>query len=157
MTADCKYLIVDGHSVLFHWTELRQLQARQPRKAREELRKRMELLHDSSHWRVTLVFDGAGSKPDATREAKSMALIYSQKGQTADAIIEQIVAGHPKPEEILVITADEAEKQTVEALGASCFSPDWLEAELTIQGETFHHRMEAIHRSERWTSRSLKD
>jgi len=150
MPGTSRYLLVDGHSVIFHLPYLCHLHRNNPRKAREELRHSLEHLHDSSHWRVTLVYDGAGSKPDASREPRSMAIIYSAQGQTADSIIEQIVASQVDRDAILVVTADEAERQTVEALGANCTSPEWLEGEISAQDASFRQRLEQINRSQRW-------
>ena len=61
-----------------------------------------------------------------------------------------LVGASGKAKEILVVTADEAEKLTVESLGASTASPDWLRKELEMEGSTFTGRMERIHRSARW-------
>ena len=150
MTATRRYLLVDGHSVIFQLPALCRLHRSNPRKAREELRHSLEQLHDSSQWRVTLVYDGAGIKPDASREAHSMAIIYSAQGQTADSIIEQIVAAQKDRDVIWVVTADEAERQTVEALGAHCASPDWLQGEMAAEDASFRERLKHIHRSQKW-------
>lgn len=99
---------------------------------------------------MTLVYDGAGMKPDASRESRSMAIIYSAQGQTADSIIEQIVAAQKERDMIWVVTADEAERQTVEALGANCASPEWLEGEIAAEDATFRERLEHVHRTQKW-------
>ncbi|NBQ55599.1 MAG: hypothetical protein EBU36_02935 [Verrucomicrobia bacterium] len=77
-----RYLLVDGHSVLHAWPELRKLHSSKPASARETLIRQLSRLHDSGKWRVTLVFDGqkggkeerlraSGKKHDDRRKIKS--------------------------------------------------------------------------------------
>lgn len=124
-----RYLLVDGHSVLHSWPELRQLHSRQPSSARERLIRQLSQLHDSGQWKVTLVFDGQrGGKEERPRD--SMAVLYASAGQTADSIIERIVQVHAGRGEIGVVTADHAEMTAIESLGAFGFSPEWLQNEI---------------------------
>ena len=57
-----RYLIVDGHSVIFAWPELRALHSRRTGAARDELVRRLTQYQDSSGVRVVVVFDGRGEK-----------------------------------------------------------------------------------------------
>lgn len=124
-----RFLLVDGHSIIHSWPELRSLHATQPANARRELIRLMSDLHDSGRWRVTLVFDGrAGGKEQTPKD--SLAVLYAPVEQTADSIIEKIVQAHSGKGEIGVSTADHAEITAVESLGALGFSPDWLRDEL---------------------------
>ena len=124
-----RYLLVDGHSVLHAWPELRQLHSRQPSSAREKLIRQLSQLHDCGKWKVTLVFDGQrGGKEERPRD--SMAVLYASAGQTADSIIERIVQVHSGRGEIGVVTADHAEMTAIESLGAFGFSPEWLQNEI---------------------------
>lgn len=126
-----RYLLVDGHSVLFAWPELRQQHSRKPSLARQELIRRLSTLHDSGRWRITLVFDGQiGGKE--VGQPNSLTVLYAPAGQTADSIIERIVDAHKGKGEIGVVTADLAERTAVESLGAFGFSPDWLSDELRV-------------------------
>lgn len=124
-----RYLLVDGHSVIHAWPDLRQLHSRKPASAREELIRQLSRLHDSGKWKVTLVFDGQRGGKDE-RPHDSMAILYASAGQTADSVIERIVQVHSGRGEIGVVTADHAEMTAVESLGAFGFSPDWLQNEL---------------------------
>lgn len=124
-----RYLLVDGHSVLHAWPELRQLHSRQPSSARETLIRQLSRLHDAGKWAVTLVFDGQqGGREERPRD--SMAVLYAKAGQTADSVIERMVQAHAGRGEIGVVTADHAEMTAVESMGAFGFSPDWLRSEL---------------------------
>lgn len=128
-----RYLLVDGHSVLHTWPELRLLHSRKPSSAREDLIRQLSQLHDSGRWMVTLVFDGQkGGKEE--RPPDAMAVLYASAGQTADSIIERIVQAHAGRAEIGVVTADHAEMTAVESLGAFGFSPEWLRNELQAAG-----------------------
>lgn len=128
-----RYLLVDGHSVLHAWPELRLLHAHKPSSAREQLIRQLSCLHDSGKWKVTLVFDGQkGGKEE--RPADAMAVLYASAGQTADSIIERIVQVHAGRGEIGVVTADHAEMTAVESFGAFGFSPAWLQNELHAAG-----------------------
>lgn len=147
-----RYLVIDGHSVIFAWTDLRNLHSQNRAAARKALADQLQQLHDTTSWRVTLVLDGKlgsvfGSGP---RKPTDMVVCYATADQTADSIIERLVSASGKAGDITVITADEAEKLTVESLGAMVASPDWLRAELEREGFSFSSEMERIHRSARW-------
>ena len=61
MLERARYLIVDGHSVIFAWPELRKLQERRSSVAREALIKRLRDYQDWTGMRVVVVFDGKGA------------------------------------------------------------------------------------------------
>ena len=129
-----RYLLVDGHSVIHAWPDLRVLHARQPSQARRELIRKLSALHDSGRWRVTLVFDGhKGGKEETPQD--TLAVLYASQDQTADSIIEKIVQVHASKGEIGVVSADHAEITAVESFGAFGFSPDWLIHELRAAGQ----------------------
>jgi len=133
-----RFLVVDGHSVIHAWADLLALHRRRPVDAREELVRRLRRLHDMGSWEVTVVFDGKQGAPEK-KAPGDLVVAYSRAGQTADAVIEALVAAQkPKVREaITVITADGGEKATVEGLGAYCLSPDWLEAEIRAVAADF--------------------
>jgi predicted RNA-binding protein with PIN domain len=55
-----RYLIVDGHSIIFAWPALRRLHQRRTSLAREALVKRLRDYQDWTGIRVVVVFDGKG-------------------------------------------------------------------------------------------------
>ena len=116
-----RYLLIDGHSVIFAWHDLRKLHDRNRAAARKALIDRLQHLHDTSDWRVTLVLDGklgTAFRP-APRKPTDMVVSYATADQTADSIIERLVGSFRGAKDILVVTADEAEKLTVESLGGN--------------------------------------
>jgi predicted RNA-binding protein with PIN domain len=147
-----QYLVIDGHSVIFAWPDLRKLHDQNRAVARKALIDRLRHLHDTTDWRVTVVLDGKLGTAHSTgpRKPTDMVVSYATADQTADSIIERLVAVSGVANEILVITADEAEKLTVESLGAATASPAWLRKELEMEGTVFTEKLERVHRSARW-------
>jgi len=147
-----QYLVVDGHSVIFAWPDLRRLHDENRAAARKALSDRLQHLHDTSSWRITLVLDGKLGTvvPISKRKPTDMVISYATADQTADSIIERLVGASGVASQILVVTADEAEKLTVESLGAATASPDWLRKEIEMEGTSFTGELERVHRSARW-------
>jgi uncharacterized protein len=121
-----RYLIVDGHSLIFAWPELRKLQARRASLAREALIKRLRDYQDWTGVRVVVVFDGKGRKIEATSDPADVQVFYSRTGQTADAIVERLASKYAKRFELMVATSDSLEAETVQACGAEWISPEGL-------------------------------
>jgi predicted RNA-binding protein with PIN domain len=126
MPNPARYLIVDGHSVIFAWSELRKLQARRSSLAREALIKRLRDYQDWTGVRVVVVFDGKGRKIEATSDPADVQVFYSRTGQTADAIVERLASKYAKRFELMVATSDFLEAETVQACGAEWISPEGL-------------------------------
>ena len=126
MQARTRYLIVDGHSIIFAWPELRKLHARRSSLAREALIKRLRDYQDWTGVRVVVVFDGKGKRIEATSDPADVQVFYSRTGQTADAIVERLASKYAKRFELMVATSDSMEGQTVQACGAEWISPEAL-------------------------------
>lgn len=123
-----RYLIVDGHSVIFAWPELRKLHGRRTGLAREELVKTLTAYQDASGVRVVAVFDGKGEKSNEDSSPGGIQIFYSAAGQTADAIVERLVAKYASRHEITVVTDDHMEQQTATSFGALVVSANGLRA-----------------------------
>jgi predicted RNA-binding protein with PIN domain len=126
MPQHARYLIVDGHSVIFAWPELRKLHARRSSLAREALIKRLRDYQDWTGVHVVVVFDGKGRKIEAISDPTDVQVFYSRTGQTADAVIERLASKYAKRFELMVATSDSMEGETVEACGAEWISPEAL-------------------------------
>ena len=126
MQSPARYLIVDGHSVIFAWPELRKLHARRSSLAREALVKQLRDYQDWTGVHVVVVFDGKGKKTEVTSEPADVQIFYSRTGQTADAIIERLASKYAKRFELIVATSDSMEGETIEACGAESISPEAL-------------------------------
>jgi predicted RNA-binding protein with PIN domain len=121
-----RYLIVDGHSVIFAWPELRALHERRTSLAREALTKTLRDYQDWSGVHAVVVFDGRGSKVTEMSDPGEIQIFYSRRGQTADSIIERLTAKYAGSYNVMVATSDNLEKVTVTAFGAEVISPDGL-------------------------------
>jgi len=121
-----RYLIVDGHSIIFAWPELRKLHARRPSLARETLIKELRQYQDWTDVNVAVVFDGRGARVSEQSDPHDVQIFYARRGQSADAIIERLASKYASRFEITVATSDSLEMETVNASGAACVSPDGL-------------------------------
>jgi hypothetical protein len=121
-----EYLIVDGHSVIFAWPELRGLHQRRTSLARDALVRKLRDYQDWTGVRVVAVFDGKGVAVDASAEPGEIQIFYSRAGQTADAIIERLASKYAPQYRLLVATDDYLEQQTASASGAECISVEGL-------------------------------
>ena len=121
-----RYLIVDGHSVIFAWPELRALHERRSSLGREALIKQLRHYQDWTGVHVVVVFDGRGSKVSELSDPGEIQIFYSRAGQTADAVIERLAAQYAADSDLFVATSDSMERQTVMAWGAECISPEGL-------------------------------
>ena len=121
-----QYLLVDGHSIIFAWPELRALHTRRTSLARDALAQQLRDYQDWTGVRVILVFDGTGTAVDASSDPGEIQIFYSRDGQTADAIIERLASKYAERFELLVATGDYLEQETVSAFGAETISPDGL-------------------------------
>lgn len=126
-----RYLLVDGHSVIFAWPELRKMHARRGAVAREDLVKKLTQYQDASGVRVVAVFDGKGEKASETTEPGGIQIFYSGAGQTADEIVERLVAKYAERHEMTVATDDNMERTTALTFGAVVVSTEHLRALLT--------------------------
>lgn len=121
-----RYLIVDGHSVIFAWPELRRLHGRRMILARDELIKILTEYQDASGVRVVAVFDGQGGAANEDTMPGGIQVFYSASGQTADSIVERLVAKYGSQHEITVATSDLMVAQTVTTFGAVAVSAEGL-------------------------------
>jgi len=112
-------ILVDGYSLLHNWPELAPGRPRHSARAREELIHILTRYYDATGTPVTVFFDGAGAPtgvppPESDR---SVEVLFSRAGQTADQMIERAAHRFADHGEVLVVTDDVAERETVAGLG----------------------------------------
>lgn len=139
-------ILVDGYSLLHGWPELIPGRAPHSAAAREALVNILTQYHDATGIPITIVFDGAGApagtpKNQSTREVE---ILFSKAGQTADDIIERVAHRMSPHGQIMAVTDDFAERDTVIAFGgviSSCFNfIRTVESALDdLQGSLKHH------------------
>jgi len=118
-------ILVDGYSLLHHWPELASGKPRHSFYARDALVSVLTQYQDASGTLVTVIFDGGGAPPGTPKNelAKSgIEVLYSKKGQTADQVIERVSHLMKPYGEVMAVTNDYAERETVISLGGSACS-----------------------------------
>ena len=115
---------MDGYSLLHHWSEMAPGKPRHSAAARQELIHVLTRYHDASGTPVTVVFDGASTTPgpNQTASTSEVEVLYSRAGQTADQMIERAAYRLKEYGEVLVVTDDFAERDTVMTFGAMASS-----------------------------------
>jgi predicted RNA-binding protein with PIN domain len=137
-------LIVDGHSVIFAWPEIRALHSRRTSLAREAVVKALTEYQDASGVHVVAVFDGKGARANEATEPGGIQVFYSGVDQTADDIIERLVAKYAGQHQITVVTSDHLEQMTVNAFGASFVSAESLPALLNEGRQTLDKELKKL-------------
>lgn len=138
-------ILVDGYSLLHQWPELAPGKPRHSAAARDELIGRLALYQDAVGTPVTIFFDG-NSGPSGTAPASSRAeveVLYSKSGQTADQMIERATHRFGPYGEVMAVTDDHAERETVSSLGglaSSCLNfIRTVESALAEQADDIKH------------------
>ncbi len=121
-----EYLIVDGHSVIFAWPELRELHQRRTSLARDALVRKLRDYQDWTGVRAVVVFDGRGAAVDVSADPGEIQVFYSRDGQTADSVVERLASKYGSQYRLLVATSDYLEQETASACGAECISAEAL-------------------------------
>jgi predicted RNA-binding protein with PIN domain len=128
-------ILIDGYSLLHAWPALIRAHAPHSAKARDLLVARLTRYHDATSIPLTIFFDGQGA-PSGTPKAVSsrgVEVLYSPAGKTADDLIERVAYRIRPFGEVLVVTNDIAERETVSASGAH-----------TQSCEAFVHEVESL-------------
>ena len=117
-------ILIDGYSLLHSWPELAPGKPRHSAAARDELIHHLTLYRDAVGTPITIVFDGANAdrKLSTVESSPEMEILYSRAGQTADDIIERVTHRFQPYGEVLAVTDDNAERDTVIALGGMASS-----------------------------------
>ena len=117
-------ILVDGYSLLHQWPELAEGAARHSAVARAALVEILEQYQDASGIPVTVFFDGRGQRKTRPKNQSGNAVevLFSRSGQTADDLIERAAHRFQPYGEVLVVTNDFAERDTVTGFGGATAS-----------------------------------
>ena len=114
-------LLIDGYSLVHR--DPRLTSASSLMNIRRRLVQRLEGLLGEAADHITVVFDGRDHfTPDREDAASQVEIVFSPGHQTADTVIERMVQQSPRPDDILVVTSDRLERETVMAAGAHTMS-----------------------------------
>ena len=114
-------ILVDGYSLLHNWPELAPGAPRHSARAREELVHVLTRYYDVTGEPVTVFFDGSGAmwEPPQNEPGGAVEVLFSRAGQTADQMIERAAHRFQDHGEVLVVTDDRAERDTVNGFGGA--------------------------------------
>lgn len=113
-------ILIDGYSLLHKWLAIAPGRARYSESARSELVRWLTKYHDATGTPISIFFDGTGSVTDAAPgSTPEVEVLFSKKAKTADQLIERATHRLVEYGEVLVVTDDRAEQQTVVALGGT--------------------------------------
>src|SRR5687768_12372006 len=109
-------ILVDGYSLLHSWPGLARGKPRHSAAARDQLIQRLAQFQDAKGIPITVFFDGASERSgpaEAGSGEPALEILYSKSGQTADQMIERVAHRLQPYGEVLVVTNDAAERETV--------------------------------------------
>src|ERR1035441_7713089 len=117
-------ILVDGYSLLHNWPELAAGAPRHSEAARDALVEMLTQYQDAGGTPVTVFFDGTGARRGKPKNQADGAVevLFSSGGQTADDLIERAAHRFQPYGEVLVVTDDFAERDTVSGFGGSVAS-----------------------------------
>lgn len=116
-------ILIDGYSLLHNWPELAEGAPRHSEKARDALIELLQHYQDANGTPVTVFFDGSGKRRKPKNESGgAVEVLFSSAGQTADDLIERAAHRFQPYGEVLVVTDDFAERDTVAGFGGSVAS-----------------------------------
>jgi len=144
-------ILVDGYSLLHSWPELAPGQARHSERARDELIRVLTQYHDVTGEPITIFFDGAGApaftpKPESSRNVE---VLFSRAGQTADDLIERAAYRFQSYGEVLVVTDDSAERDTISGFRGSVSSCTNFIRAIESALTELHDELRSYNRTER--------
>lgn len=127
-----EFLIVDGYNIIYAWPEFEKLRESSLDHARSRLIDILANYSPLSGQKVLVVFDAHHAKnhPERAEVIGGVEVIYTQQGETADALIERLVGSLSKEGTVYVATSDWAEQRTIFGRGAYRLTPAELKAQI---------------------------
>lgn len=116
-----KNIFVDGYNVINSWPDLKEKKDVSFEGARQSLIDKLHNYGVFKECRIILVFDAhkvPGSIEKKEEINKNIFVVFTKDGETADAYIERHVNEMGRKQEVVVVTSDNLEQQTVFQRGA---------------------------------------
>ena len=116
-----KTIFVDGYNVINSWPDLKQKKNFSFEGARQTLIDRLHNYGVFNACKIILVFDAhkvMGSLEKKEKINKHISVVFTKDGETADSYIEKSVNVLGRKYEIVVVTSDALEQQTIFQRGA---------------------------------------
>lgn len=112
-----EYVIIDGYNVINSWQSFKKLTNKSLEFKRLSLISLLEGFSDYYGKQTEIMFDGRDTK-ESLQNHGNVTILYSNKRETADTLIERRVYKAKKPERILVVTDDRAQQDMIFGFGA---------------------------------------
>jgi uncharacterized protein len=144
-------ILIDGYSLLHNWPELAPGQPRHSERARDELIRILTQYHDATGEPITIFFDGAGAPASAPKaeSSREVEVLFSRAGQTADDMIERVAHRLQSYGQVLVVTDDFAERDTVSGMGSLVSSCAGFISSIENALTELHDELRSYNRTER--------
>jgi predicted RNA-binding protein with PIN domain len=115
-----KFIFIDGYNVINSWPELKKIKDYSYESARNKLLDTLQNYASYKQCKVYLVFDAHKVKGNMEKrhEIDSITVVFTKDGETADGFIERMVNDIGKKVEVMVVTSDWLEQQTIFQRGA---------------------------------------
>jgi len=116
-----KIIFVDGYNVINSWPNLKKIKNTTFDGARQLL---VDVLHNYSVFescRVFIIFDAykvSGNIENTEKMSENISIVFTKDGETADGYIEKKVNKLGRKHEVMVVTSDNLEQQTIFQRGA---------------------------------------
>ena len=133
------WLIIDGYSLIHRDPDLQPLLPQRMAEARTRLIRKLETGSGIQADRVTVVFDGQSGGISHEQGTSATEVFFTPNHATADTVIEQWCAAYASKLDILVVTTDRMERETVTASGAECMSSAAFLDQLSDQKHAVRH------------------
>ena len=144
-------ILIDGYSLLHNWPELAPGAPRHSAAAREALVAILTRYRDATHTPLTIFFDGQGAAPGTAKMAgtRDVEILFSKAGNTADDLIERAAYRMKAYGEVLAVTDDHAERDTVVGFGGYASSCAVFIAQVRSALDELDHDVRSHNRKER--------
>jgi predicted RNA-binding protein with PIN domain len=136
--------IFDGYNVLYQWDLLKPYASQSLESRRDHLIDLLIDYQDIEGVQVIVIFDGrsGGKTKGPDKKIKGVDVYFSSGTNTADAVIEKMVADHKDPSTITVVTSDRQVAQIVRGYGALCLRSQLMEVEFKNSLESLQNDLE---------------
>ncbi len=108
VSAPAHTYIVDGYNLMFFWPDLKEIAEKSLENAREQLARRLQNFAAFADKKILLVFDGyrVGGGTGEQQEYPHLTVVYTREHETADMLIERLLAEKKKDGRYAVVSND---------------------------------------------------
>lgn len=119
-----RYIFIDGYNIINSWSDLAIGENETLENSRQRLIEILENYVAMREDKLYLVFDAHLSKGSIEKEEKTnnITVVFTKEGETADSYIERKVNLIGRKKEVIVVTSDNLEQQTIFQRGATRMS-----------------------------------